>query len=119
LQIGKGQLTFNELEIDLREHILTSNERFVGPKANPVQVEIGAGAGNHVAVYEHLQDSIQNGTPLLIDGTAGRMSLELANAMIYSGHIGQPVTFPLDRQQYAQLLTSLQAQTNMSSLSQR
>jgi len=119
LQIGKGQLTFNELEIDLREHILTSNERFVGPRANPVQVEIGAGAGNHVAVYQHLQDSIRNGAPLLIDGTAGRMSLELANAMIYSGHIGQPVTFPLDRQQYAQLLTSLQAQTNMSSLSQR
>jgi predicted dehydrogenase len=119
LQIGKGQLTFNELEIDLREHILTSKERFVGPKANPVNVEIGAGAGNHVAVYQHLQDSIRNGTPLLIDGTAGRMSLELANAMIYSGHGGQPVTFPIDREQYAQLLTALQTHSNMSPLSER
>jgi hypothetical protein len=107
------------LEADLREHILTSKERFVGPKAHPVQVEIGAGAGNHVAVYQRLQDSIHNGTPLLIDGTAGRMSLELANAMIYSGHIGQPVDFPLDRQQYAQLLTTLQTHPNMSPLSQR
>jgi hypothetical protein len=37
------------------------------------------------------------------------MSLELANAMIYSSHTGDVVELPLDRQRYAALLEELRA----------
>jgi hypothetical protein len=39
------------------------------------------------------------------------MSLELANAMIYSSYTGQVIPFPLDRRSYAALLEGLRRGT--------
>jgi hypothetical protein len=46
---------------------------------------------------------------LVADGAEGRMSLELANAMIYSSHTRDEVELPLDRQRYTALLEDLRA----------
>ncbi len=45
----------------------------------------------HQAYYEHVVDSILNCGPNLIDGLAGRKSLELINAIYESIETGQPV----------------------------
>jgi hypothetical protein len=73
-------------------------------------VPLEAGGGNHADVYANFLSAIQNGAPLVADGSQGRLSLELANALIYSSHrSGQPVSLPLDRGAYSALLGELRA----------
>jgi predicted dehydrogenase len=72
-------------------------------------VELERGAADHAAVYRDFHAAIANGTRPLADGAAGRMSLELANAIIYSSHTRSEVELPLDRHKYATLLEDLRA----------
>jgi UDP-N-acetyl-2-amino-2-deoxyglucuronate dehydrogenase len=45
----------------------------------------------HQAYYEHVIDSLMNGSPALVDGLEGRRSLELINALYESIETGQEV----------------------------
>ena len=113
LQLGPGELFFERFEPDVGEHIRYSSEPFSAPSVHPTLVEIEAGVGNHVSVYRNLHEAILQGAPVMADGVEGRMSLELANAMIYASYTQSEVELPLDRQQYAALLNDLR--TNHSS----
>ncbi len=66
--------------------------------------------GDHAAVYRNLHAAIREGAPVSADGAQGRMSLELANAMISSSHSRSTVELPLDRARYAALLERLRAE---------
>lgn len=109
LQIGHGALTLQQAETDLCEFIAQCPERFAQPKLNPAPVELQPGKGDHVAIYRNFHDAILHGAPLMADGVEGRMSLELANAMIYSSYTHGEVALPLDRQKYAALFEDLKA----------
>lgn len=106
-----GTLRFQRYEPDLVEHIDHSPERFAAPAIIEEAVPLGSGLGKHIEVYQDLHRAIHTGTPVRADGNAGRMSLELANAIIYSSYTGAPVELPLDRAGYAALLAELQAGT--------
>lgn len=109
LQLSKdGVLTFERLETDFRTFMTESDNPFSQPAKHIEAVELEAGSGDHLAVYQNLHEAILGGAPLTCDGLEGRKSLELANAMILSSHTGSAVTLPLDRQQYAALLNELQ-----------
>ncbi len=109
LQVGHGVLTFQRTETDLREFVAQCPERFAQPKLIPTPVELEPGTGDHVAVYCNFHDAILHGAPLMADGVEGRMSLELANAMIYSSYTHSEVELPLDREKYAALFEDLKA----------
>ena len=109
LQLGRGGPSFEQLEDDVREHIARCPDPFQAPSQAPVAVPVAPGTGDHAAIYRNLHQAILEGTPLAADGQEGRRSLELANAMIYSSHTGQPVELPLDRARYAALLEDLKA----------
>ena len=79
------------------------------PEIREIEVEMEEGSGVHPEVYEDLYAAITTGAPLMSDGREGRMSLELANAIIYSGHVGQTIDLPLDRSAYSALLAELRA----------
>ena len=106
-----GTLTFDKFETDLREHIATHPGMYTSPEICPTPVTVGRGTGDHVAVYRDLHRAILEGTSVRADGSEARMSLELANALIYSSHSGTMVEMPLDRQVYADLLDYLIATT--------
>jgi hypothetical protein len=72
-------------------------------------VTLEPGTGTHADVYAGFLDAIERGTPLVADGSEGRLSLELANALIYSGFTNTPVRLPLDRAAYHDLLEKLRA----------
>jgi predicted dehydrogenase len=110
LQLGRGELTFQRFDLDLREHVLQSPRPFSAPALYPVPVELEPGSGDHVSIYRNLHEAILRGAPLIADGVDGRMSLELANAMICSSYTGDEVELPLDRQRYAALLEDLKGQ---------
>ena len=103
-----GELRFQRYEPDLVEHINHSPERFAAPALIDETIALAAGLGKHVEVYADLHRAITTkGTPRA-DGVAGRMSLELANAIIYSSYTNQVVELPLDRAAYGALLAQLQ-----------
>jgi predicted dehydrogenase len=107
LRLRRDGLLFHQFETDLREFVPHSPEPFAAPKTQPVPLELEAGAGDHLSVYRNLHEAILEGAPLLADGMAGRMSLELANAMIFSSYTHREVELPLDRQAYVALLENL------------
>ena len=104
-----GSLHLMEFEPDLLTHIATHPGMYDSPSMRIVEVEREEGRGDHAEVYENLHAAITTGAPLMSDGREGRMSLELANAMIYSGHTGETIDLPLDRGRYSELLASLRA----------
>jgi len=109
IQIAHGAITCLRAEVDLCDFVVQCPERFAQPRLVPQPVELPPGSGDHVAVYRNFHDAILHGAPLVADGVEGRMSLELANAMIYSSYTRSEVELPLDRQKYAALFEALKA----------
>lgn len=110
LQIHEdGTLHFQRYKPELRDHIANSPERFAAPAIVEETVALGNGLGKHIEVYQDFHRAILEGTPVRANGGEGRMSLELANAIIYSSYSGAAVELPLDRTNYAALLAELKA----------
>jgi predicted dehydrogenase len=110
LVIRPGSLDVELFEPDLRRHVEETDVLWSSPAARPLPVALSAGEADHAAVYRDLHAAILDGTPLMADGTQGRLSLELANAIILSGQQdGLPVDLPLDRDVYATVLERLRA----------
>jgi predicted dehydrogenase len=109
LQLTAGELTFRQFDQDLRDYVIQSQEMYEQPPLHPVPLQLRPGQGNHVSIYRNLHRAILQGTPLAADGSEGRLSLELANAMTYSSHHNRQIELPLDRHQYAILLDELRS----------
>jgi len=78
--------------------------RYPRPSRLATPLEVTPDGGTHQAIYANFVDAIEHGSPLVADGVEGRMSLELANALILSSHTGQAIELPIDRAAYSQLL---------------
>jgi predicted dehydrogenase len=110
VEISRGGLRFWEAETDLRDFLATSPEPFGKPALREVDVrpEVESartpGNGEHSAIYGNFVEAVDRGTPLVADGREGRLSLELANALIYSSATGAQVELPLERQAYTEFL---------------
>lgn len=115
LQIGNGVLTASTFEMDVLQYLRNTDEIYRGPEAFPQAIRLNDGAGDHPAVYRNFHTAILYGEPISADGVEGIMSLELANAMIYSSHCSSAVDLPLDRQKYSSLLRELQEQSHKTS----
>jgi predicted dehydrogenase len=109
LQIGDGEIAFEQAEVDLREFIAQCPDGFGEPARRAEAVELGPPGGKHGDVYRDLHEAIAEGRPPMADGVQGRMSLELANAMTYSSYVHEEVALPLDRAKYAAVLEALRA----------
>ena len=114
LRIGAGELSFGRFEEDVTDFLAQNPDPFAAPalQNEPLTLPPGAGdhTGDHAAVYQNLHEAITQGTPVSADGTEGRMSLELANAMILSSFTRSEIELPLDRERYEALLTRLRAE---------
>lgn len=109
VQLGSGKVSLERLPQDLEDFLAEDANPFAEPVVESAAVELGEGAGNHVAVYRNLHDAIRSGAPLVCDGVEGRMSLELTNAMLLSSHLERVVTLPLDRAAYVHFLEERKA----------
>ena len=107
LEIDRGTLVVELLDMDMREYVANSPTTFGSPasRRNPMILENGK--GSHSEIYQSFHNAILHGGSSYGDGVQGRMELELANAMTYSSYKGCEVEFPLDRQGYADLLNDL------------
>lgn len=102
-------LEFVRFEPDHLQHIAENPNAFARPETIPTHIELEESSDErgHVAVYRDFHRAIREGGEPLCNGEEARMSLELANGIIYSGATGQPVEMPLDRDAYSRLLQEL------------
>jgi predicted dehydrogenase len=105
LEIGDKTIRHWRFVQDIDEHIANA-EPFATLEMREIPVTLESGAGDHAAAYRQFLAAVQTGAPFT-DGVEGRMSLELANAMIFSSHTASPVRLPIDRAAYASLLNRL------------
>lgn len=117
LELIGDALSVYHYDTPLSEFSLTSPEMFGAPQVRAEEIVFpnGNGGEGHIAVYRDLQRAILTGDRPRTDGREARMSLELANAMIFSSHTGQAVSLPLDRTAYSALLVDLRASQGASS----
>lgn len=109
VKIGMGTLEFQAYDHDVAEFLLTTPEIWGKPTAQPVEVPLEEGKGDHAAVYRDFYAAITQGAEPAADGPSAAMSLELANAIILSSKTRSEVRLPLDRAQYHDLLSRLKA----------
>ncbi len=82
----------------------------VGPsRCRGSLIELEDRPTGHAAIVGNVARAILHGEPLISPGPDAIYSLELANAILLSGHSGQPVTLPVDRAAYDAFIEAKQA----------
>lgn len=96
LVLEDDQLTFARNEVPATEFLRTSEELFAKPGVSVETFDIKGHGRQHVEIMENFCDAILEGKELIAPAAEGIHSVELANAMLYSSLIGEPVDLPLD-----------------------
>jgi predicted dehydrogenase len=110
LRLSQGSLTVTRFQPAQRTFLRESPEMFAAPSSSVEELRpkptrpIG-----HHAVYRDLLAALAEGRSPRCDGAAARDSLELANALTLSSHLGQAVELPIKRAAYDALLAELRA----------
>jgi len=105
---GSGGLILLENDIlrlssnktDSLDYCRTTHNAFGTPEVSTEEHQLSEDNPSHSGVLANFADAVLDGSPLLADAAEGLKSVELANAMVYSGWKNQPVTLPLDAHAY-------------------
>jgi predicted dehydrogenase len=91
-----GNLKWIRTAQGVAEFCRTSPEKWSGPDVWNVEIPVNGSGDQHIGVLNNFADAILDQAPLIAPASDGIHSVELANAMIYSGWTGRPVSLPLD-----------------------
>jgi predicted dehydrogenase len=100
LLIANDKLNFWEVPDGVRATSDTTEAMWGHPQAEEVEVPLEERPIGHAAIVANVARAILHGEPLISPGPEAIYSLELADAMLLSGHTGQPVDLPVDRAAY-------------------
>jgi predicted dehydrogenase len=110
LDLTGDDLTVTRFSPSLSAYRRESPEMFGKPESTVERMVLPpapAFGDGHVLVHRDFYQAIVTGGEPRCDGPSGRMSLELANAIILSACMQSAVRLPLDRQAYSALLADL------------
>jgi predicted dehydrogenase len=107
--LENNRLTFTRNAADMIAFSQTSKVGFTKPEASQREIPFEDALGPHAQLMRNFTDAILDGTPLLVPGEEGLLSVELANAMLYSSLLGQTVDLPLDGAAFERKLQELAA----------
>jgi hypothetical protein len=85
----------------------TSTESFVTVPTWKCDIPANGYGRQHQGILQNFADAIEKGAELIAPAVEGIHSVELANAMILSGLVGETVDLPLDGAVYESKLKSL------------
>jgi predicted dehydrogenase len=102
-----GRLRFTRNAADMHETVRTSPGGFTKPEATTADIPFENAVAPHAALLTNFVEAILDGAPLIAPGADGLGSIELANAMLYSGLIDETVRLPLDGDAYERKLQEL------------
>lgn len=110
LALSGDTLTITRYEPGMNAHRTECAEMFARPQSTTETLNLASddfGSG-HLALHLDFFAAVVDGRTPRVDGREGRKSLELANAILLSSDRNAPVTLPLDRPAYDELLGRLQ-----------
>ena len=109
----KGKLVYRNCELKFFRydppvdvHNRTNREAgtTVVPKLIEEPLRIESRTTDYTQVIENMTQHLLKGVPLVTSGASGLASLELANAIALSSHLGKPVKLPISRRLYDRFL---------------
>jgi predicted dehydrogenase len=107
LLLENDQLLFYRNEVSMFQQSKTSKLGFQKPETWKIEIPISAEPPRHAALTQNFVDAILEGAPLMVPGEEGIHSIELANALLYSGLMERTIDLPLEGAAYEQKLNEL------------
>lgn len=102
-----GQIVFTRTEQSVSEVKRTSKELFASVPTWKCEIPANGYGRQHQGILQNFADAIEKDAELLAPAVEGIHSVELANAMILSGLVGETIDLPLDAGAYESKLKSL------------
>ncbi|MFW6217808.1 MAG: Gfo/Idh/MocA family protein [Verrucomicrobiota bacterium] len=102
--IENGKFSYTRTEQAVPEHLETAQGGFEKPAVWNVEIPISGKGEQHVGIMKNFTNAILKGEELLAPASEGIHSVELANAMLYSGFENRAVELPLDGAAYEKIL---------------
>ncbi|HZM06412.1 MAG TPA: Gfo/Idh/MocA family oxidoreductase [Candidatus Saccharimonadales bacterium] len=109
LLLENDQLIFFRNDVSMTELSRAAKLGFQKPGVSKIEIPIPPEPAAHAAVMQNFVDAILDGATLIAPGEEGIHSIELANALLYSGLLHQTVELPLDSAAYESKLNELSA----------
>jgi predicted dehydrogenase len=109
--LENNRLTFTRNEADMIEFSRTAKVGFAKPDVWNVEIPFENAPAPHATLMQNFVDAILDGTPLIAPGAEGIHSVELANVMLYSSLLGQPVEMPMNGAAFEEKLRQLIAES--------
>jgi predicted dehydrogenase len=104
IDAGREGIFWDRNEVPMTEWNNTAEVGFSKPATWSVHIPTSGAGPQHQGILQNFADAILKGAPLTAPAREGIHSVELANAMLYSGFTGDNVELPLDADAYAALL---------------
>jgi len=111
--VESGKISFTRNEVETTEFSRTTNQAFATPPVWNVEIPVAGNGEQHLGIMKNFAAAILEGKPLLADAREGIHSVELGNAMLYSGMTGETVEMPLDGAAYEAMLKRRIAESTM------
>jgi predicted dehydrogenase len=107
LLLENDRLLFLRNEVSMIDLCRTAKLGFQKPEVSKIEIPIPPEPAQHATLTQNFIDAILDGVDLIAPGEEGIHSIELANALLYSGLTQQTVELPLDGAAYERKLNEL------------
>jgi predicted dehydrogenase len=105
--LERDRISFTRNEADMLEFSRIAKLGFAKPEVWNVEIPFENAPNAHAALMQNFVNAILDGEPLIAPGEEGIHSVELANVILYSSLIDQPVALPMDSAAYEKKLNEL------------
>lgn len=103
--IAEGtNLSWIRNEVETYTHSATTDQGFLKPETWQIEIPFSDTGEQHIGIMKNFANAILHGEELVAPAAEGIHSVELANAMIFSGLNNCTVEMPLDSEAYESLL---------------
>jgi predicted dehydrogenase len=96
LVLEEGSITLTRNRVPAGEFLETSQASFAKPETEVETFTMVGQGGQHLEILENFVDAIREGVQLVAPAEEGIHSVELANVILYSSLLEQPIDLPLD-----------------------
>jgi len=100
-------LVWHRNEVPVSVFTKENTDHFGKPPVEVIEFEVPGRGEQHVGILNNFVQAISEGTPLIAPAEEGINSVELSNAILYSGLKEQTVELPMDSGAYESFLQSL------------
>ncbi|MFM8420431.1 MAG: Gfo/Idh/MocA family protein [Verrucomicrobiota bacterium] len=107
LVLEDGRLRLTRNEGDMLDFLRTAKGGFTKPDVWNVEIPFENAVAPHAQLMENFVAAILDGAPLIAPGSDGVLSVELANAIVFSALEGREVALPLDGAAWERRLQAL------------